>query len=121
MAKLFSVTDEETSADELTWSIVSSPLHGYARIDERGLEVSYYPDANFSGDDFFSIGVMDRGGANNSLPRQAIIPVSITVLQENDLPIFQTSPPSDSNNSFSTTWNDERDYSYELSVLDSDW
>lgn len=117
----FSVTDEETSADELTWSIVSSPLHGYARIDERGLEVSYYPDANFSGDDFFSIGVMDRGGANNSLPRQAIIPVSITVLQENDLPIFQTSPPSDSNNSFSTTWNDERDYSYELSVLDSDW
>ena len=39
----FSVTDEETKVDELTWSIVSSPLHGYARIDERGLEASYYP------------------------------------------------------------------------------
>lgn len=117
----FSVSDQETSTDDLIWSIASPPLHGRARIDESGLEVSYYPDANFSGDDFFQIGVMDRGGTNNSLPRQAFIPVTITVLQENDLPVFQTSPPSDSQDSFSTTWNDERDYSYEVSVLDSDW
>ena len=95
----FSVSDQETSTDELIWSIASSPLHGRARIDESGLEVSYYPDANFSGDDFFQIGVMDRGGTNNSLPRQALIPVTITVLQENDLPVFQTSPPSDSQDS----------------------
>ena len=116
----FSVIDEETSTSELTWSIIENPNHGTARINENGKELSYYPDANYSGEDYFSIGVMDRG-ANNSLPRQATIPVTIRIEPLNDLPVFQSHPPSDSNNYKSATWNDEKDYFYEVSVLDSDW
>ena len=116
----FSASDEETTSNELIWSIVSSPLHGIARINESGSETLYYPDANYSGSDFFSIGVMDRG-ANNASPRQVIIPVSIDILQENDLPVFQTIPPSLSSNQYATQWNDEKSYRYEVSVLDSDW
>ena len=39
----FSASDEETSSNELIWSIVSSPLHGIARITENGTEALYYP------------------------------------------------------------------------------
>ena len=117
----FSVSDVESSVDEMSWSIVSRPSHGTASIDERADRLIYFPDANYSGKDSFTIGVYDNGGDFNTLPRQTIVPVNITINPINDLPIFKSSPPSDSSEGTDITWNDEKPFSYEVIVDDSDW
>ena len=71
--------------------------------------------------DYFSIVVIDNGGAQNSLPQQVTIPVSINVTQLDDAPFFASSPPTDSNLPDVISWNDEEDYIYEIVVVDSDW
>ena len=118
---IFSVTDVESSSEEMSWSIVSRPLHGTARIDEQAEQLIYFPDANYSGNDFFTVGVFDNGGDFNSSPRQSIVPVTITINPINDLPIFKSFPPSDSGVESDLTWNDEKTYLYEIVVDDSDW
>lgn len=118
---LFSAVDEESNSDEMTWSIVSTPPNGTARIDAQGNQLIYFPDGNYSGEDFFTVGVYDNGGDLNSPPRQAIIPVQITINQINDLPVFRSLPPSYSENSADNSWSDETQYSYEIIVDDSDW
>lgn len=116
-----SATDNESQANELTWSIVSAPENGYAQISENGNQLSYSPDSNYSGLDYFSIGVIDNGGVQNSLPQQVTIPVSINVTQLDDAPFFASSPPTDSNLPDVISWNDEEDYIYNVLVVDSDW
>jgi hypothetical protein len=118
---IFSVTDVESSVDEMSWSIVSRPLHGTAWIDERAERLIYFPDANYSGKDSFTVGVYDNGGDFNTSPRQTIVPVNITINSINDLPVFRSSPPSDSDEGSDITWNDEKPFSYEVIVDDSDW
>ena len=116
-----SATDNESLATELMWSIVSAPKNGYAQISENGFQLSYSPDSNYSGLDYFSIGVIDNGGVQNSLPQMVIIPVSINVTQLDDTPYFASSPPTDSNLTDVISWNDEKDYVYNIQVVDSDW
>ena len=58
---IFSANDAETDVDLLSWSIVSRPLHGTAWIDERAERLIYFPDANYSGEDSFTVGVYDNG------------------------------------------------------------
>ena len=118
---IFLVTDVESSSEEMSWSIVSRPLHGTARIDDQAEQLIYFPDANYSGNDFFTVGVFDNGGDFNSSPRQSIVPVTIKVNPINDLPIFKSFPPSDSGVESDITWNDEKPFSYEVIVDDSDW
>jgi hypothetical protein len=118
---IFSVFDEESNADEFIWSVVVQAQHGTARIDPTGSNMSYYPDANYSGYDSFSVGVYDNGGDFNSSPRQTIVPVSIIINPVNDLPVFRSSPPYDSNDTKKIFWNDEKPFSYEVIVEDSDW
>ena len=85
-----SATDNESEANELTWSIVSAPENGHAEYQRKwkSISFSYSPDSNYSGLDYFSIGVIDNGGAQNSLPQQVTIPVSINVTQLDDAPFF---------------------------------
>jgi len=116
-----SATDNESQSNELTWSIVSAPENGHAQISENGHQLSYSPDSNYSGLDYFLIGVTDNGGAQNSLPRQVTIPVSINVKQLDDTPLFASYPPTDSTIPDVISWNDEDDYIYEIVVVDSDW
>lgn len=116
-----SATDNESLASELIWSIVSAPENGHAQINENGFQLSYSPDSNYSGLDYFSIGVIDNGGAQNSLPQMVTIPVSINVTQLDDTPFFASSPPTDSNLTDVISWNDEKDYVYNIHVVDSDW
>ena len=118
---LFSAVDEESNSDEMVWRIVSKPPFGTAHIDPQGKLLKYFSDANYSGEDFFTVGVRDNGGDLNSSIRESIIPVQITINQINDLPVFRSLPPSYSENSTDNSWSDERRYSYEIIVDDSDW
>ena len=119
---IFSANDEESNLDEMTWSIVSPPHNGTARIDSQGQQLLYFPDANYSGTDFFTVGVYDNGGELNSPPRQSIVPVNITINRINDLPVFRSLPPSsNSGNSADNSWSDQQEFSYEIIVDDSDW
>ena len=117
-----SATDNESEANELTW-FVSDPENGHTEYHQNGnqFSFSYSPDSNYSGLDYFSIGVIDNGGAQNSLPQQVTIPVSINVTQLDDAPFFASSPPTDSNLPDVISWNDEEDYIYNVLVVDSDW
>ena len=96
---------------------MSDPENGYAQISENGNQLSYSPDSNYSGLDYFSIGVIDNGGVQNSLPQQVTIPVSINVTQLDDAPFFASSPPTDSNLPDVISWNDEEDYIYNVLLL----
>jgi hypothetical protein len=117
----FTVSDVESSEDQMTWSIFRQPFFGSAGIDEDGDKLFYFPDANYSGEDSFLVGVLDSGGSNNSLPRQAIAEVNISVNQLNDLPFFSSLPPSHTNETDVITWYDEKTFSYLIEVKDSDW
>ena len=117
----FTVSDVESADDQMTWSIFRQPFFGSAGIDEDGVKLFYFPDANYSGEDSFLVSVLDSGGSNNSLPRQAIAEVNISVNKLNDLPFFSSLPPSHTNETDVITWNDEKTFSYFIEVKDSDW
>lgn len=111
--------DNETTAENLIWSVSQAAQFGEANISETGNELNYIPDSNFSGFDQFVVRVTDSGGRENSAPKSDDITINVIVDRVNDEPVFETQPSSDRNGSFS--WNDENVYEYNIVARDSDW
>ncbi|MAH25935.1 MAG: hypothetical protein CMI19_03125 [Opitutae bacterium] len=68
-ASELNATDSDTNAAQLSWSLLSSPSHGFAIVDGNGSSpevFTYQPDANYHGSDSFSVQVSD-GDANDSI------------------------------------------------------
>jgi len=115
-----SATDLETSrTQDLFWQIAEYPNFGSASIDFTGTNFIYTPDANFSGEEFFSIKVTDTGGEFGSAPRSTEIPVEVYVTSLDDPPVILSLPTSDSD--LEVTWTDEFPYHYRFVAYDSDW
>jgi Bacterial Ig domain/Cadherin domain/RTX calcium-binding nonapeptide repeat (4 copies) len=93
------VSDVETSAANLTYTIVSGPAHG--QLTGAGASRTHTPDAGYNGPDSFTYTVTDRGDPDNcgspgpscaAAQVSATATVSITVDAVNDAPI-NTLPP----------------------------
>ena len=81
-ANEINATDSDTNASSLSWSLLSSPSNGSANVDGNGsapTTLSYQPNNNFNGSDYFTIQVSD--GENNDS-----ITINLTVNLVNDPP-----------------------------------
>ena len=75
-------TDSDTNASQLSWSVLTPPSNGTAVVDGNGTSpqtFTYLPDANFHGNDSFSVMVLD-GDTNDS------ITINLTLLTPVDDP-----------------------------------
>ncbi|WP_075591242.1 Ig-like domain-containing protein, partial [Labilibacter marinus] len=73
--------DPQDNLDVSTLVIVLNPINGQATIDNTTGELTYTPNANFSGTETISYRISDTDGYSDEAP------VTITVLPVNDLPI----------------------------------
>ena len=89
-------SDVETSDANLTYTIVSGPVHG--GLSGPGENPTYTPNANFNGSDSFTYKVTDRGDPDNcsggppacdAAQSSATKTVSITIAPVNDAPVAQ--------------------------------
>ena len=104
--------DDNTSSQDLIWSISETPRFGYASVDLNGSNLFYQPIAHFYGNDTFLVEVKDNGGAEEGIPKTAVMEVSVTVESVKDLPVFKSHPI--------TTIVEGEKYIYEIEVFDPD-
>ena len=114
--------DFETPSSDLEWSVFIPPIYGEATVGgfgENPTNFVYQPDGNFSGTDFFTVGVTDAGGLDSSPPKSDTIIVYVNVQPVNDPPVFRSIPVSDTTGKY--RWNDESSYVYDIKTFDADW
>ena len=58
-------------------------------------------------------------GIENSAPKSDSIIVFVDVFPVNDLPVFKSTPLTDTSGKY--RWNDESSYVYEIKTFDADW
>lgn len=115
-APSFLAYDFETP-NELTWLVTSQAEGGYAGINPDGSHLSYIPEENFSGLDYFEISVTDEI-YNGSPPNTETIRITVEVEEVNDSPVFISSPLT--NSAGSIRWNDESPYEYQVMAFDAE-
>ena len=86
-------TDSDTIASQLSWSVLTPPSNGTAVVDGNGTSpqtFTYLPDANYHGNDSFSVMVSD-GDANDSITINLTInPVDDPAVISDGLLIYST-------------------------------
>ncbi|WP_369983893.1 Ig-like domain-containing protein [Thalassolituus sp.] len=83
-ALVLNATDSDNEGSELTWTVSSDATNGSAAVSGSGLskQVSYVPEAGFSGSDSFTVEVSD-GALSDS------IVVNVTVEAVNAAPVIE--------------------------------
>lgn len=78
---VLNATDVDSAASELTWSIASAATNGSATVSGTGTSkvVNYTPNADFNGDDSFTVTISDATASDT-------ITVNVTVEAVNDAP-----------------------------------
>ena len=77
VAITLSGNDVETAAANLVFTVTVSPAHG--SLSGSGANLTYTPDANYSGPDSFEFTVLDDGDGSSAALTSAAATVSITV------------------------------------------
>jgi VCBS repeat-containing protein len=73
------VTGSDVDGDELTFTLEDGPAHGTVTVNEDGT-YTYTPDADYTGDDSFTVTVDDGNGGTDT------VTVDVTVTPVNDAP-----------------------------------
>ena len=95
------VSDVETPFANLIWSIVDAPENGELSLGNTpSSSIVYLPDANFSGQDFFQVGVTDIDENGDSRPKTSVATFTVSVLPVNDAPVFKSTPTTNSQKGF---------------------
>jgi uncharacterized repeat protein (TIGR02543 family) len=77
-------TDVDGTIDPTTVSIVSGPANGSASVDPVSGDVTYTPDAGYSGSDSFTYTVDDDDGATSNVATVTVNVVPTVFLADND-------------------------------------
>ena len=112
------VTDDQTSTNNLIWSIGTQPEFGTITIESNGTDLKYTTEKDQFGLCTFILTVTDDGGINSSLPKSTSIIIDLNVTNTPDAPVFTSTPPSDQDDKVS--WNDESEYNYQIETFDAD-
>ena len=84
------LTASDVDGDDIAWGIGTAPAHGTAGVTGTGgtRQITYQPDADYNGQDAFSVVVGDGNGGS------AVFTVDLTIAAVNDPPELTGTPPT---------------------------